>query len=103
MAAESRLQTDAVAFARSYSIISKKLSFGEGWPDYIFIGKGRVLFVEFKAPGESPSPLQNAIILSLRREGIPVLLCKNLEYFKSQLRTFFNLRSYTLGTGPPSC
>lgn len=43
-----------------------------GVADRIVIGKGRVAFVELKAPGKKPRPLQNAIFDDIRDHGMKV-------------------------------
>ena len=40
-----------------------------GWPDRCFIANGRVAFVELKAPGKKPTPLQEARMNQLRHAG----------------------------------
>ena len=52
---------------------SIKLTIGEGWPDRLFlIPGGQALFIEFKAPGERPSPLQQYRIDYLKAIGFQV-------------------------------
>jgi hypothetical protein len=91
MAYESDIQSDVVAYARSYGIIAKKLSFGEGWPDFLFVFSGRVLFVEFKAPGETTSPLQEEIIRLLREQGATVHIVDDVSLGKRVLHSYFGL------------
>src|SRR5688572_11363447 len=55
---ESKIQEAVVLYARARRVIARKLDFGEGWPDYLFLFNGRVLFIEFKRKGEEPQPLQ---------------------------------------------
>lgn len=40
-----------------------------GWPDRCFVANGRVAFVELKAPGKKPTPLQEARMSQLRYAG----------------------------------
>lgn len=40
-----------------------------GWPDRCFIANGQVAFVEVKAPGKKPTPLQEARMSQLRHAG----------------------------------
>lgn len=44
----------------------------DGVPDRILIGNGCILFVETKAPGESPRPLQEAVIRLFKQHGADV-------------------------------
>jgi hypothetical protein len=51
-----------------------------GWPDHIFIGtKGRWKWVEFKEPGEEPTPIQLYIHKLLRSLGQDVEVHDNKE------------------------
>ena len=40
-----------------------------GWPDRLFLLEGRAAFVELKAPGRKPTPLQLQRIEDLRKAG----------------------------------
>lgn len=59
-------------YARAKGIKARKLSFGEGWPDYMFLYAGRTLFIEFKQLGEKPDPLQLYVHSELRALGFQV-------------------------------
>lgn len=60
-----------------------------GMPDRLVVHKGKVFFVELKAPGKKPRPLQQAQIKSLRLHGAKVevidsylgvdIFCKKLK------------------------
>jgi len=41
-----------------------------GWPDRLFIAKGKVAFLETKATGNEPTPLQHEKLAALRRAGM---------------------------------
>lgn len=43
-----------------------------GWPDRLFIARGRAAFMELKAPGKKPTPLQEARMAELRAAGAVV-------------------------------
>lgn len=43
-----------------------------GVPDRICIHHGRIIFVELKAPGQQPRPIQHRRIHQLRQQGIEV-------------------------------
>jgi hypothetical protein len=50
----------------------------DGWPDRIFfVPPGRVVFVEYKAPGEKPMPRQIYRIKCLRTWGFRVFIHDN--------------------------
>lgn len=50
-----------------------------GVPDRIFIRAGRVLFVEFKAPGRALTPLQAHVRAKLEAEGAEYLVIDDPE------------------------
>jgi hypothetical protein len=50
-----------------------------GVPDRIFIKDGRIVFVEFKAPGKKPTALQAQTIRKLREAGCEVHVCDSVE------------------------
>lgn len=54
-----------------------------GVPDRLFISPtGRVFFIEFKAKGKKPTPLQNREILRIQQKGTSVFVVDNVEYGK---------------------
>ena len=50
-----------------------------GVPDRIFIRQGRIVFIEFKAPGAKPTKLQNRMIERLCVQGCTVYVCDSVE------------------------
>lgn len=50
-----------------------------GVPDRICMVGGRVVFVEVKAPGEKPRPIQNLRIQQLRNLGFHVTVLDSLD------------------------
>ncbi|KDS92365.1 nuclease [Dermabacter hominis 1368] len=50
-----------------------------GVPDRICINCGRVIFVELKAPGRLPRPIQRRRIQQLRNHGISVEIVDSLD------------------------
>ena len=50
-----------------------------GVPDRIFIRDGFVIFIEFKAPGKQPTPLQAHTIKKMRDEDCRVYVFDNAE------------------------
>lgn len=58
---ESAIEKKVNDFAKANGIISLKLEagrFSSGKPDRQFLYNGKVLFIEFKAPGKKPTELQ---------------------------------------------
>lgn len=48
-----------------------------GVPDRIVIGNGKTIFVELKAPGEKPRPLQLAVHKLMKQRGALVYVIDN--------------------------
>ena len=82
---ESALEKKCVDFARSKGFLAFKLDkIARGWPDHLFLGPSKkVLVVEFKIPGQLPSPQQNARHSELMRRGFPVYVVTEYPYFVS--------------------
>lgn len=70
---ESRVESPLVRDAREIGILSYKISgIGDvGKPDRLFFRRGKCAFVEVKAPGEKPEPIQLRTIQKLNEEGTP--------------------------------
>jgi hypothetical protein len=85
---ESKIQLQVVEFGRALGMVVRKLNFGEGWPDYMFLYDGRVMFIEFKAPGKKPEPLQLVVHQQLREAGAIVHVIDEVEYGKQVIRQF---------------
>ena len=54
-----------------------------GVPDRLMLSPGRVVFIEFKAPGKKPTPLQAAWHSRLRALGFEVHVIDNVLDFES--------------------
>lgn len=53
--------------------LALKIQAARGWPDRVFIKQnGRVMFVEFKAPGRKPTPLQTHVMHLIAKAGANV-------------------------------
>ena len=50
-----------------------------GWPDRIYLYRTYAFFIEFKAPGEKPTPLQLHVQLMLIQAGFRVENVDNVE------------------------
>jgi hypothetical protein len=53
-----------------------------GVPDRVFAYKGAIIFIEFKAPGKKPTPLQEAEAKKMRDADVRVYVCDNVEQGK---------------------
>ena len=74
---EKDIQGKVVGHARRSGVIARKLDFGEGWPDYMFLRDGQILFIEFKRPSENPTALQYHVHKQLEEQGFIVAVVKN--------------------------
>jgi len=50
-----------------------------GWPDHLYLYKGRVLFIEFKREGEKPRKIQEYIHERIRSHGFTVAVVDNID------------------------
>lgn len=85
---ERDIQAKVVGYARAHSVICRKLDFGEGWPDYLMLYKGRVLFMEFKGAGGRLQPLQGHVHAVLRKTGFDVLLIDSVVEGQAEVDAF---------------
>ena len=71
---ESDVETKVCEYADKVGVMHLKLNvLGRvGWPDRIFLYFGRVLFIEFKRPGEKPRKIQEYIHGKIRSHGFAV-------------------------------
>jgi hypothetical protein len=62
------------AVAHGCLVLKLNVTGRRGWPDRMFIYKGKVFFIEFKRTGEKPSKLQEEIHARLRQHEIAVYI-----------------------------
>ena len=62
----------AAATAHGWLVHPKAAPGRRGWPDRTFTKPGRLIFVEFKAPGKTPTKLQAHTHQTLRNQGYDV-------------------------------
>jgi hypothetical protein len=60
------------AVARGCLVLKLNVLGRRGWPDRLFIFKGKVFFIEFKRAGEKPGKLQEVIHGRLKQHGAMV-------------------------------
>lgn len=77
---ERDIQGKVVGYARSKGAMARKLDFGEGWPDYMFLYNGRVMFIEFKATGGRLAALQEHIIGLLEKHKFDVATVRDVQH-----------------------
>lgn len=75
---ERDIQARVVGYARARRVICRKLDFGEGWPDYMMLYAGNILFMEFKGAGGRLRPLQGHVHGILRKAGFTVHLIDSI-------------------------
>lgn len=60
-----------------------------GVPDRVFIRDGYVIWIEFKAPGKKPTPLQAHTIKKMQDEGCRVYVFDNAEDAIAKLEEYY--------------
>ena len=78
---ESTIEQAVCAYAKSKGCLTMKLS-GQnqkGQPDRMFLHNGRVLFIEFKAPGKRPTMLQARWLHRLADQDFYATSCDDIE------------------------
>jgi hypothetical protein len=78
---ESTIEQAVCSYAKSQGCLTLKLS-GQnqkGQPDRMFLYHGRILFIEFKAPGKRPTALQARWLDRLSEHTFAATSCDNIE------------------------
>jgi hypothetical protein len=88
---ESAIQGKVVAYARSKGILARKLDFGMGWPDYLFLARGLALFIEFKRHDGKPTKLQEHVHGELRRRNFRVEIIRDVDEGIALLDNFYGI------------
>lgn len=90
MTIEDDIETKVVHEAELAGWFVRKL----GWvgrtsaPDRLFIKKGRVVFIEFKAPGKDANPTQAKEHDRMRDKGAEVYVCDSIREALAILRVY---------------
>ena len=77
---ESTIERAVCAYAKSKGCLTLKLS-GQnqkGQPDRMFLYHGRVMFIEFKAPGKRPTALQARWLERLTEHTFAATFCDDI-------------------------
>lgn len=84
MGVESKIEATVAEYAESLGCLHLKLLMltTMGWPDRLFLYMGRVLFIEFKQPGERPAKIQLWIHGKLRKHLFKVEVVDNVSQGK---------------------
>jgi hypothetical protein len=88
---ERDVQGKTVGHARAKGILARKLDFGEGWPDYLFLHAGNAMFIEFKATEGRLRPLQEHVHKQLRNSGFVVHVVNQVEVGLAIIDAFLKL------------
>ena len=90
---ERSIEDECELIAAAEGVPSVKLEkVKRSWPDRcFFMPEGRPLIVEFKQPGESPTPQQTARIETLRELGYFVVVIDDVEEFR---KLFYKLLGF---------
>ena len=88
---ESAIEKAVCAYAKSRGCLVMKLAGPnqKGQPDRMFIKNGKVLFIEFKAPGKDLSALQRKWFKDLQWQGMTVWFCDDIEDGKQAIDRVF--------------
>ncbi len=78
---ESYIERKVKSWARSKGVLCLKLTpqGTAGYPDDLFLFRGRTALIEFKRPGGKPRPLQLVRIAELEQQGFPVGVIDNVD------------------------
>jgi hypothetical protein len=84
---EKKLERRCSDIARANGWYTRKFSSpsNRGVPDRIFIKDGDVVFVEFKAPGKTPTKLQIHELKEITDKGGNAVWCDRVDDFKQFL------------------
>lgn len=84
MTPEAHIRNTIVTYARSKGCLHIRMHMGRGartgWPDDMFIFDGRIMFIEFKAPGGTATRMQQRALANLKAHGVVATTCSNVLY-----------------------
>ena len=90
---ESKIERETVKWAVANGILTVKIQAARGWPDRLFLYRGRCLFIEFKASsGGRVSPMQRRIMEQLESAGIEAHVHNNVDKAITTLKLFMRRR-----------
>jgi hypothetical protein len=78
---ESSVEAECVKAAVAAGWMHKKVG-TNGWPDHLFLRRGRVVWVEFKRKGGKLRPGQERRTKELRENGFAVFVIDSKEAFE---------------------
>jgi Holliday junction resolvase len=88
---ESTLEAKIVKFCRENGILTYKFSSPShrGVPDRVMMKKGKMLFMEVKAPGKTPTPLQFHEMEKIQKSGINAVWVDDFSNAVFYLENFY--------------
>jgi hypothetical protein len=85
MKTEKQVRDACLRIAKKRGVFHKRMHFGRGaargWPDDLFLHKGRHLWIEFKRPNGLATELQLATHDEMRRQGASVYVVDGVDSF----------------------
>ena len=87
MGLEKKLEKRCTDVAKANGWWSRKFSSpaNRGVPDRVFLKDGDVVWIEFKAPGNTPTPLQDHELALIKKHGGNATWVDNVDDFKQIL------------------
>ena len=83
---ESSIEQACRKYAAKRGCFLLKIQRNKGWPDRLLLcPKSKVMFLEFKRPGEQPDPFQDYILSLLRGMGYKAEMVTCQEDFQEYL------------------
>jgi Holliday junction resolvase len=78
---ESSIERAVCEHARKRGAIAMKLAgpSQKGQPDRMFLHNGKVVFLEFKAPGKKPTALQEKWLRDLKAQKFIAMVCDDTD------------------------
>jgi len=76
---ESKIQSKSIKRLKQsgWEVVRNTHVTPSGWPDVTCYKKGKIIFIEFKAPGKKPTELQTYRHEQLRKQGFTVHVVDN--------------------------
>lgn len=81
MTLESEIELSVCAWAENHGWLQRKFSYlgRKGAADRIFVGFGKVVFIEFKRPGEEPREQQTREHRRFAERGVTIHVIEDIE------------------------
>lgn len=78
---ESKIEKDSAKEAAKHGWISYKFlsQLHKGLPDKVYLGHGKVVFIEYKQPGKKPTKLQEKVHQDFLKQGIKVHIATSVS------------------------